>query len=244
MTLSFASVFADAGALWRHDRDLLARVAAVFFFVPGFAIGLFVTAFEPGDAPADQWLKLALDWYATQAPWLIGVVLMQLLGVGTLFVLLLDPARPTIGEALVRALWLLPALLVTAVVVTLAILVGTVPLILPGLYIAGRTCLVSATLVAQPERGPLNALIGGIQRTQGHGWLLIALEITVQAANYVVVATVEATETALAGGGIAGPVVEAFAAAGGALANAAAMLAFVLIQAAAYRRLTGRRHGI
>jgi len=132
MSFTLAGVFAEAGAQWRRARGLLLPVVAVFHFLPMFAFWLFVGPMQAVADPEAQW-DAASSWYLGNMPWLLGIQLIGWFGAATVLSLLLDPARPSVGEALRRAATLFPRFLGVAILASLMVNIGLILLIVPGL---------------------------------------------------------------------------------------------------------------
>ncbi len=235
MKLDFSGAFAEALALFRRDRDVHLWVAAFFFFLPAFAGRLFLPEPQVADLDPDATMTALLQWFADNAHWIAAQVLVQLLGVGTLLVLLLDSARPTIAQALMRALRLLPWLLLAQLLSLALVMLGTALFVLPGFYAIGRTFLTMAILVAEPERGPFGAFGASIARTHQLGWLLALMAVVVYIASSV---------PASVGAPASLPLAKVLLDAIGAASVAAGGLAQVLLQIAVYRQLAAPRQGM
>ena len=235
MRLRLSDIFADAAAMWRGGPQLLIAVAAVFFFLPQFAMLLFVAPFKPAEGlPAPELLDAMLAYLGHNIGWYAGQYIAESFGVGTLLLMLLDPARPSVGEALARALRLLPGLIAARFVAGLAIMLGWMAFFVPGLYLIGRTFITSAVYVREPGIGPANAAVAAFGRTVGNGWLLFLVVFTAWGLSSFGGGTL--MQLALAaeplGEFVAGPLKAATAA-----IVALAMLFAVLLEAAAYRAL-------
>lgn len=234
MKLGFSGLFGEAGALLRSNLDLLLRVGAVFFFLPGFAVELFVQPFEPGELTGEaQWAALS-DWYVANIGWLLGGAVVQMFGASVMLVLLLDPARPALDAAILRALRLFPGLLAARILALLLAVAGLMLLIVPGVYAIGRTFVSGAAFVAEPGRGPIGAVGEGIRLTRGNGWTLVLALFAVSAVASL--AGLPAENLARAGGPVLGALCGAVAAA----AVGGASLAQLLLEAAAYRLLSSK----
>lgn len=241
MRLGFAAVLGDAAALWRANRDLLVRVTAVFFFLPAFAMQLFpvaeVSLDVATDAPPKQLLQVWFDLMTLLWPWVLGTTLAQTLGTALLLVLLLDERRPTLSEALGRAIRLAPALFVALILSFALVGVGLGIFILPGLYAIGRTLLTGAVLVGEHQTNPLKAIAIGIARTTGNGWMLFLLMFLAAACFWLPESLIEQPRRSLE----AVPAAWALLGGAGAAVAAAAALAQLLLQVAAYRVLSSKQ---
>jgi hypothetical protein len=239
-------VFADAAALWRRDRDLWVRLAGFYFFVPALAILLFVPRTEVHIDPNPSDVGVVLrQWFAyfyANAWWSLSFTLWQVYSVGVVLILVLDPERPSVSAAIRRALRALPGLVLAYLGASVLVGTGLCVFVVPGLYMIGRTLLVQPILIAEPQVGPLGALVASIQRSHRRGWMLFFVFVGAVIAQFVA-SSVIGTFGDLAGETGSVPVhfvVSLFEAA----VFAAAALAQALLQAAAYRELTGARRAI
>jgi len=241
--MNLARVFADAAGLWQRDRDLWLRVAGFCFFLPALALQLFVSLPDLSGLEKEALSNALVAWAGANASWLAALAVWQVYSCAVVLLLVLDPARPTLGAALVRTLRLMPGLSLAYLAAMLLVGTGASFFIVPGLYLFGRTYLTLPVLVAEPERGPLVALISAIQRSHRRGWLFFLIPLTAflvqnlvgsvfAAAGGALGAAVEGTPAHLIFG-----VLLAGVAAAGALAQ-------TLLLAAAYRGITGAKQGI
>lgn len=236
MTLSFTGVFADAGAMWRSERGVLLRVAAVFLFLPSLAGQFFLP--PPDLAKADSREAMAdaiMAWFGSNGGWFVLELVVITYGAGVLLVLLLERARPTVREALVRGLRLLPSLLIAWTCVLFLVSLGSMLLIVVAFYVGGRLLLVGPVVVAEPGRGPLLALVDGIRLSAWRGWMLSAVAVLTVAAGQAAQFVPGTLIAALIAAGNAQPLLLAPLEILSAAAAAAGWLALVLVQAAAYR---------
>ncbi|WP_109808562.1 hypothetical protein [Sphingosinithalassobacter portus] len=243
MTNDFSAIFGDARALWRANRDLLIRVGGVFLFLPAFAMQLFLPPQEMKDVTFEQAFEATVQWAVANAHWLLLDRLVSLFGLVTLLMLLLARAESTLGETMRHALRRFPAFVLLWLLVSMLTTLGAMAFIVPGLYLAGRTFLIGAALIAEPERGPAAAFSAGIEVSRGRGWMLFLIAAIVWLV--ALVATGLAGDLGRAFDTLGGPIF------GGAVGSAlssvvstAAAIAMVLLQVAAYRRLAAPRQGI
>jgi hypothetical protein len=237
MRLTFAGVFADAGVLWRANRDLLVRVASVFLFLPLLAVQLFLAYPDLTQMEPEAALRAFWDWYIQNWYWFLAAGTVQVFGQGVLFALLLDPGRPKLDAALGRALRLLPTLWAAAIGVFLIIVAGFFALILPAFYLTGRTLLTGAVVMAERQTNPIAAIADGMRRTRNNGWVLMLVTLSVGFVVMLAGNVLHKAELAAAGMPYADAVFGLMTAAAG----AAGGLAQLLLQAAAYRALTSRQ---
>jgi hypothetical protein len=106
MKLDMSQAWNQAMAMLGANRDLIAIVAGVFFFLPYAAVVLMVpelSAPMPSartEAEMQAAFEALLAVYAAIWPYLLVIVILQAIGSLTLLALLRDSARPTLGDAL------------------------------------------------------------------------------------------------------------------------------------------------
>lgn len=232
--MTIPELFNRALLLWRRAPDLLFRVASVFLFLPALAVMLFVPSIDLVGVPEEGVRDRMVQWFVANAPALSGALLIELIGSTTILVLLLAPERPSVAEAMARALRLFPAMLVAWSVVFLIVMTGSFLFLLPGFYAAGRTMVTGAMLVTRPERGPFAAVADGIRRTRGHGWKLLVVTMAVLGAGQIAAAIVPVTDGR---GDTAFEVLEVVSAIASAAASAVLSLTMTLLQVAAFQLL-------
>lgn len=167
MRLRYGELFADAAELWRADSGILVPIAAIFFFLPILAILLFLPVVDLNGLEGEARNAAMMAMIGDQLPWSIAQTIIQTWGVGAILTLQLDPARPSVGEALRRALARLPGLLAARIIAFGGVALGILAFVVPGLYLMGRTFLTSALYIAEPRLGPAGAAIGGFERKIG-----------------------------------------------------------------------------
>ena len=172
MTISFAGVFADAGAIWRSERQLVMRVAGVFYVLPVLAFVLLLASSGfPPNVPADQ-MKEALDRFQTAN--LVPILLISVvLDFGTFAILnlFLQGGGRTLGEVLVLTLRRFLPFLVLDLAAGFVFGLGMSLLVLPGLFVFARTWLAAPAFAAHPELGVIEAFRQGWRRSGGLNWL-------------------------------------------------------------------------
>ena len=240
MRLRFGEVLADVAGLWRGRADVLIAIAGVFFFLPQFAIQLFVPVLDLTGLEAEARSAAILAYFGAQFHWFAGQYVIESMGVGALLLVLLDPSGPSAGEAMARGFRLLPGLVAARLVASAAVTLGLMLMFVPGFYLMGRTFLTSAVYVAESERGPAGAAVAAFERARGNGWLLFLIVGMAWATSFLLGGTLK--ELALSAEPL-GPFASGPLNALTALLLAACMLLAVLLEAAAYRALSVPRQG-
>lgn len=234
MRLRYGQLFADAAALWRGGPEALTAVAAIFLFLPIFAVHLFMDLPDLTALEGEAFYDALMDAYAQQMPWNVGLFVIQSMGVGVILLMLLDPSQPTVSQALRRGLRLLPGLMAARLSASLAVLFGFFLLVAPGLYLMGRTFITSASYVIEPQRGPIGATMAGFGRTFGNAGVLLLATFTAMALSFgfggMAMQMAEAAKDQ-------SPLLSGLLWAVTAAIESGALLLIVLLEAAAYRAL-------
>lgn len=244
MRLDAAAVLADAWAMARRDRDVLIGVGGVFLLVPQIAQAMFVASPPPlpvaGSDPAalQVWLDLVATWSKQNDLLVLTLALLSLFGTLALFLLYADRGRPDVATALRDALALLPRYVLLALLVTLPVNVGTLLLLIPGLYLKGRLMAAGPAFVAERPLGALATWRRSFALTRGHGLVLMAMACVPLLAGDLLSLPFQAIGSALGGAPMANPVVAAVIDCCTGAARTLATVAAILLEVALYRRLS------
>jgi len=246
MTLDVNGVFGDAWRLWKRDRDLLIGVAGFFLFVPELAMKLFVALPPKTPASLDRaalraWLDAMESWSDQYSLRVALLALVSLFGVVAVFSLYLDPERPDVRRALVRALRLFPRFLLLSFLVAIPVYFGLMLLYLPGFYAQGRLMLAAPVAVADQPCGAVRSMSRSLVLTRGHGLILAGFGCMSLLAGNLLSWPFEVIGGMLDGAPMANPVVAALLDIGAAAGSTVGVLGAVLVQIALYRRLTSSR---
>lgn len=243
MRISFAGVLGDAAAMWRNERDVLLRLAGVFFLLPILALAMLATGLPIADQATPEEVRATIgEFYAANLIWLVLITLAFDLGGLAMLTLFLRPSA-TVGEILrASALRLLPFALLGFANGALFNL-GFTLFVIPGIYIFGRTWMMGAAYAAAPERGLLSAIERGFKIGANNGWRIaivgIGTAIIGASAAFAILIVVQIL-TVAAGGAQWLHAVLLVPVAG---AGAATYVAFTLVRIAAYRRLDAANSG-
>ncbi|KQM66689.1 MULTISPECIES: hypothetical protein [unclassified Sphingomonas] len=240
MRLSIAAACAEASHIWKRDRDVIAAVGGVFFFLPNLALSLFMRATSVtvgGDTQDDQALLASMQSFLVDnAPLLAFQMVAELVGVAVLLTLLLDPARPTVGEALRIVARRLPVLVAVTMLINIALVCGMALFIVPGLYVIGRAALVLPVLIGEPERRFGDAIGRALDLTRGRVIQLLSLWALIFIGAYFVQTLLQGLARAASSGG-SNPVTLGMVAVATSAVSMATAIAYTLVRAAIYRRL-------
>lgn len=239
MKLLIGGVLGDAAALWRGDRDLIVRIAGVFFVLPLLALAMLATGIEVApDATGEQLRETISAFYAANLVWLLLISLALDYGALVMMSLFLRgdvTVRDLLTGAAVR---LLPFALIGFANGAL-INLGFTLFVIPGLYAFGRTWMMGAAFAHAPEKGVLAAVERGFRLSAGQGWWIAMLGVgTVAIAGAAALSLLIVVQLVgtLAGGAawLAAVLLVPVSAAG-----AGAYVVFTLVRVAIYRRLAG-----
>ena len=243
MKLNVAAACHEALEIWKRDRDVIAAVAGVFFFLPNLALALFMrvdSVAARAGAQDDQALLAAMQSYLVDnAPLLAFQMIAELVGVAVLLALLLDPARPTVGEALRSVARRLPVLVAATMLINIAIVGGMALFIVPGLYVIGRVALVLPVLVGEPERRFGDAIGRALDLTRGKVAQLLSLWALIFIGAYFLQMILQSVARAASSGG-SNPVTAAIVAVMTSAVSMATAMAYTLVRATIYRRLASK----
>lgn len=243
MSIDLGGTAADAWALWRRDRAVLLPVAGLLLFVPTLALLLFVAGPpsslgpSPSDADTAQFFSSYRAWVGANAPYFLSGAIVSAFGTLTILSFYLDRASATLGDAMVRALALLPRYLLASVLVLLPAAIGLLLLVVPGLYVLGRLILVGPVLVAEQPVSALDAVSRGFALSNRHGLVLAGVVTIALVAQQLLPAPLLAIDETLRGMRAANPVVILVVDAMAAALATGASLGLLLFKVALYRRL-------
>lgn len=245
MTLEVTGVLQDAWRLARRDREILLAIAGVLLFVPQFAGLLYwmdppiFPGFGAEEAVQRAYVAASSTWFATNGLGLVAASILVLVGQIAIVLLYVDRRKLDVAGALSATLPVfLPVFLASLVAQPLAVTLNLFPLlILVGAYLQGRLLLVLPVLL-----GERTTVIGAVRtswiRTRRHALAMAALACLAVLSGPLLAAPFRLIGMSLNGAPLANPVVALLLDGAAALALVAGALFGLLIQIAAYRRLS------
>lgn len=238
MKLDFSNAWADAMGLLRGHLELVLTIAGVFLLLPPLLVEVFI----PFESAAEDIPTLMQDFSQYLGRYggiLLLVGLVSAFGQVAIIRLLLDHARPTVGQALAKALPLLPWYFLTSLIVGLILIGGGLLFVIPGLYLLGRLAVAGVVVVAEERRNPFDAIRRSFAVTRGNGWRAFLLFAIVWVTGTIVTLAIGTIiGIVLAIGGLGETGVGAFLSAFvSSLLGAALSLVLLLIYIAIYRQL-------
>lgn len=256
MKVTLTALLRDAWGTWRRDKELLLAVAGLFVFLPVLGQALLVPDMPKLPADADpaipatlaQYQQLLTDWIVHYGLWIVATQLIALYGQFAMVALYASGERPAVGSALAAALRRFPvlllAMLVIAVPVTMiSVVFVLIPILLPGqvvlvTIVAGRALLVAPILLAETPVGAVAAVGRSFRTTHGYTLILAAAVLTVLIVAIIGTAPFAAIDAWMADA--PNPVARAIVDSLQAAMTALSSTMMVLVQVAAYRRLSSR----
>ncbi len=240
MTFSYDRTWADAMAMARANRAILLTVAGTFLFLPQFALALFAPwpEFKVFDQQA---LGVLFGYFQTSWPAILAATVASRFGEAVVLLLLLDRARPTVGQSLTSAGSLLLTYLVATYLVSAAEVAGGFLFIVPGIYVMGRLFLAAPAMLAEHITNPVRAVERSWQLTRGRGFLIAGLILLVAIVATVAGSALAEAVTLLLALLIPPELIPLIRALIGSMLGMATSLIMLLLSAAAYRQLAPSR---
>ena len=246
MKFSFRGALTDAAILWRTDRDLMWPIAGVFLFLP--MLGLFVLALTSGivlpeSGDREQTREVINAFFLANLGWM--ALIMALTEFGGLAVLSLYLRRDeTVGALLASCLRRLVPFFLIGMLVNALIQLGMYLLVVPAIYVFGRTWLMGVAYAAEPRIGAWKAIVRGFELSDRNGWKIgfcaVGLALCIGATLLSVALGLSALAPLVGGAQIAiGLILVPLA-----LAVTATWVFFTLVRIAVYRRLGGSINGM
>ncbi|WOE75130.1 glycerophosphoryl diester phosphodiesterase membrane domain-containing protein [Alterisphingorhabdus coralli] len=165
----FGATWSEAVALVTGNVQILIAVIGVFFVIPQFAMTMVMgdpLAGASGDPNAV--LDEMLTFYADNFLPILIASLIGVIGTVTVLTIYLDESRPTVGTAIAAAFGLFIPYFLTSLLMGLAIGIGFMLLIVPGIYLAIKFICAAPIIVAEKERNPIAALQRSWELTKGN----------------------------------------------------------------------------
>ena len=238
-TLDAGQAWSDAIGLLNGQREILLTVAGFFIMLPA----LLLTTLRPFAASGTfaEVLQARMIWTEANFFWIVLAAVLAALGRLAILILLLGPERPTVGEALSAAARLLILFAVMDLLIGFIWLGGFMLLIVPGLYLVGRTFLAEAAFVAERVHSPIAAIAAGFEASRGNGWRLFVMIAIIYVAGTILTAAIGSVVGvlgAIAGGTGLDRFLTAFVEAS---FGAGMSLILLLVSVAAWRQLAQNR---
>lgn len=190
--LDLSACWNDVMQLFRQERELLLSVAGVFILLPSLAFAMFVPQpVTPEGADFTVLAETMRQFYISNIFWIALVGLANGFATLAMLVLMLDKARPSVREAMRRALALLLPYYAMGILSSLAVFAGSLAFILPGIYLFVKVLIAGPVMVAERLPSPTAALRRSWRLTKGNsGRILVFVLIIAVTAFFVYLTSV------------------------------------------------------
>ena len=190
--LDLSACWNDVMQLFRRERDLLLSIAGVFVLLPSLAFAMFVPQpVTPQDADFTVLAETMRQFYINNIFWIALVGLANGFATVAMLMLMFDRARPSVAEAMRRALALLLPYYAMGIMSTVAVFLGSLAFVLPGIYIFIKFVIAGPVMVAERMASPVAALRRSWQLTKGNtGRVLIFVVIVAVTAFFIYLTSV------------------------------------------------------
>lgn len=190
--LDLSACWNDVMQLFRQNRELLLSVAGVFILLPSLAFAYFVPQpVTPEGADFTELAETMRQFYVNNIFWIALVGLANGFATLAMLVLMLDRDRPSVGHALRRALALLLPYYAMGILSSIAVFLGSLAFVLPGIYIFIKLVIAGPVMVAERIASPVAALRRSWRLTKGNsGRVLLFVVIIAITAFFVYLTSV------------------------------------------------------
>ena len=243
MSFSYDRAWQDFMTMLRANAAMLLVLAGVFMFFPTFVLSVYLPVPEPDSDSGLAGLNMLVAYFRANSGWFVLVNAIANFAQTAILLLLLDRARPTVGESLGVAAGLFPAFFIAQIVTNMAVGAGFVLLLVPGIYLLGRFAVVGPLLVDRRMGNPFKAIAKGWRATAGHGWRIAGLILLVVIVGWIALSAATSVLTVLASLIAPETLRPIIAALASAVSSAVLGLVSVVLTAAIYRQLASPAAG-
>ncbi len=155
--------------LFRRDRDLLLSIAGVFILLPSLALAMLTDRPVPPEGADFETIAATVQaFYISNFVWIALVGIASGFGAVAMLVLILDRNATSVREALSRALTLVVPYWALGIITGAAVFLGSLALILPGIYIFIKLLVAGPVMVAEQLSNPVAAMRRSWEITKGN----------------------------------------------------------------------------
>ena len=182
-----------------------------------------------------------MAYYEANVFALMGVRIASLVGTAALVYTILAGDGGSVGDALKRAVVMLPSLFLLSVILSFAVTTGLFALIVPGLYLLARLLLAEPAMILDKYYNPFDAMAKSLTLTAGQGWRICGIFCIFALGTWLAVQVVAVLVSFIGKLLLPDEGMDALRAAIGALSTSAFALVIALLAAVLYRRLSASR---
>lgn len=176
-------------AMLKGNREILAIIAGLFFFVPSLLWSLMA-----GDPPQPEQgaditrvAQQLSDYLRPAAPWIFLASLASIVGSLAIWRLMLARGGTSVGGALSVAFLLFFSYFIASMLVGAITFVGFLALIIPGLYLSARFSLTGTHMAATETKNPIDAMSVSWAMTKSYGWWILLYIIIVALVGWIAI---------------------------------------------------------
>ena len=266
----------DMGLAWTQttaligaNRDTISAIAGLFFFLPSFAAAIFVPELTnppppagPSGADPSAAMQALVDQmsaiYAANWPLLLGLMVVQFVGSMSLFALLTDRGRPTVGEALGTGLQSIPSYIAAQLLsaigagILIGLPLGLIAALAPPsvaalalvaslvvmLYLFIKFALIAPVIAIEGERNPVAAIRRSWRLTKGNSFRIV-LFLFLLLFTIGIISTLVTAILGLVLSAFGEPVASIGTDVVGGLVNAVLTVIFLVVTVSIHRQLAG-----
>ncbi len=238
--LDFTAAWNEGMALLKAHREAALAITGVFMFLPQLIFGYMFPqpAFDTSN-PETVFGEL-MAFYQLIAPWTLLMGILSGVGFLAINFIAINHTQPATGDAIVMGAKHYVTLLVASILSGLAIGIGLLLLLVPGLYLAVKFSQIRTVIAAENQLNPITVLSRSWEITKGNSLRIFAFVLII----VIVAAIAMITFNAVLGGGAmlilkgnAGLFISALVAA---FSSAVITLLLEFINMGIYRQLTAK----
>ena len=177
--LDFTAAWNDALALLKANLETILPIIGVLILLPSIIMGYMVPDPVIDPAAGDGGSAVLFQYLNDLGPWLLLSVILSILANATIYALIFNASRPTVGEAFAIGATFFVPMLLTALISSLAIGVGMIFLIIPGIYLAIKFSVAGPAIVAENIKNPIAALSRSWALTKGNSLYIFAFYLII-----------------------------------------------------------------
>ncbi len=185
--LDFTAAWNDGMALLKAHREAAIAIAGVFIFLPQLIFTYFYPqpAFEGSDINTMiEQLKVYQD---KTFVWSLLTLVLSLFGVLAINFLSINRAEPAAGEAIILGTKHYLTMLAAIILLGIATAVGSIFLIVPGIYVFIKFSQVTAVIAAENQINPIEVMSRSWQITKGNSLRIFAFILIVEIVSVIAV---------------------------------------------------------
>jgi hypothetical protein len=172
--------------LLKANLETILPIIGVFILLPAIIVGYMVPEPVIDPAAADSGMGQLMQYYRDLAPWLVFTIITGTIAYATIYTLVFNPSRPTVGDAFRIGMAFFVPILLANLMGTVAMAVGLIFLILPGIYLIIKFLLAGPAIVAENIKNPIAALSRSWALTKNNSLYIFAFILIIGIVGVIV----------------------------------------------------------